>query len=96
MQESILEQTKGVNTMAYDRDWYKKLPIEEINKHIASTGWDVRQIYRALSMQEIELKIKKAETWSEMKNYHWDEPEYKELLPTYEEIERKIENIGSV
>lgn len=82
--------------MDYDREWYNKLPIEEINKLIESTGWDVRKIYRALSIQETELKIKKAETWGEMKNFHWDEPEYKELLPTYNELERKIENIGSV
>lgn len=82
--------------MDYDREWYNKLPIEEINKLLESTGWDVRKIYRALSIQETELKIKKAETWAEMKNSHWDEPEYKELLPTYNELERKIQNIGSV
>lgn len=81
--------------MAYDKYWYNKLPTEEINKLIESTGWDVRKIYVALSIQEGELKIKKAETWGKMRNRHWDEPEYKELLPIYEELERKIENIGS-
>jgi len=82
--------------MVCDRDWYNKIPIEEINKLINCTGWDVRQIYRALSIQEAELKIKKAETWGEMRNFHWDEPEYKVLLPTYNELERKIQTIGSI
>ena len=82
--------------MAYDRDWYNKLPIGEINKLIESTGWDVRKIYLALSMQKNELNIKHAEIWGEMKNLHWDDPRYKELEPVYNELERKIENIGSV
>jgi len=44
--------------MEYDRDWYNKLPIEEINKLIASTGWDVRQIYRVLVIHENGVEIK--------------------------------------
>ena len=66
--------------MAYDRGWYNKLPIEEINKLIEGTGWDVRRIYLALCIQENELKMEKAGTWDKMKNRHWDEPEYKELI----------------
>jgi hypothetical protein len=81
--------------MAYDRDWYNKLPIKEINTLIASTGWNVRDIYLALCIQESELKVKQSETWGKMKNFHWDEPEYKELQPIYDEIRRKIENMGS-
>lgn len=78
-----------------DRDWYNKLPIEEINKLIASTGWDVRRIYLALSIQERELKVAESETWGKMRNLHWDEQEYKDLLPIYEEIGRKMDNMGS-
>lgn len=30
-----------------------------------------------------------------MRNLHWDEQEYKDLLPIYEEIGRKMDNMGS-
>lgn len=78
----------------YDREWYNKVPIKEINELIKCTGWDVRNIFLALSIQESELKVKKAETWGIMKNYHWEEQEYKERLPLYNEIIRKMEHIG--
>lgn len=81
--------------MTYDRKWYTKIPIDEINKLIACTGWDIKRIYAALSIQEAEVKLAKAETWGKMKNHHWDEPEYKELLPVYEDYEKKLENIGT-
>ena len=78
-----------------DRDWYNKLPIKEINELIKSTGWDVRRIYAALSIQERELEVKKEKAWSVMRNHHWDDQEYKDLLPVYEELDKKIENVGS-
>lgn len=85
----------GVVIMTYDRRWYTKVPIEEINKLIAGTGWDVKTIYAALSIQEAEVKLFQSETWGKMKNYHWDEPEYKELLSVYKENERKLKCIGT-
>jgi hypothetical protein len=77
-----------------DREWYNKLPIADLNAKLAGTGWDIRKIYLALQIQELELKVRSSETWETMRNFHWDEQEYKELLPVHDELEKEIENIG--
>jgi hypothetical protein len=61
---------------------------------ISSTGWSVRKIYVALSIQEAELKIKEQEALSEVLNYHWDAPEYNPLNAKLDEIRKQKDNIG--
>jgi len=79
---------------SYDREWYNKVPIEVLNKALKGTGWDIRRIYVALSIQESQLDVKEKEALSELLKYHWEETEYKPLAVKLDTIRKQKDTLG--
>jgi hypothetical protein len=79
-----------------DKDWYKKLPVEELNKLLESSGWTVREIYSALILQSLDLETEIRDKSDALlySNLDFKSSEYKEKKEEFRSLEEKARQIG--